>query len=251
MQFGLSFDKIVALVTQHDLLGHRTQVGRLVGIQSAVGRICAEPLAEKHQIIDAGLQVGAVLRLMLAVRVVEVDARTALAHLPEGGADRRHPSPGGLCHGFGSGVVIGLEGREIGKAAVGRRREGPRLLQNHLARRRRGAHLVGQGRKAREDRRRGVAAIVGGILALVLQESEIVTALFDDVGREPQRQMLGQRLRPFEVSLDVESMPFAPCDLLEHPRRVAVVGERVAQTQHLLGVAGRRRAEVLHVAANP
>ncbi len=85
MQFGLSFDKIVALVTQHDLLGHRTQVGRLVGIQSAVGRIRAEPLAEKHQIIDAGLQVGAVLRLMLAVRVVEVDARTALAHLLKAG----------------------------------------------------------------------------------------------------------------------------------------------------------------------
>lgn len=56
MQFGLSFDEIVFFITQHDLLGHRTQVGRLVGIQSAVGRICAEPLAEKHQIIDAGFR---------------------------------------------------------------------------------------------------------------------------------------------------------------------------------------------------
>jgi len=51
------------------------------------------------------------------------------------------------------------------------------------------------------------------------------------------------------MPLDIEIVAFVPGDLFEHPRRVAVIGERVAEAEHLFRVARDRRAEVLDIRA--
>ena len=51
------------------------------------------------------------------------------------------------------------------------------------------------------------------------------------------------------MPLNIEIVAFVPGDLFEHPRRVAVIRERVAEAEHLFRVARDRRAEVLDIGA--
>ena len=146
------------------------------------------------------------------------------------------------------GVVV-FEGCEVGESAVAAGRESPGLFENDFAGGRFRPDLVRQRRAVGGYRRCAVAPVGRGILALVLNEGVVVASDVDGVGRERQPQLLSEILRTLEMPLDIEIVAFVPGDLFEHPRRIAVIGERVAEAEHLLRVARDRRAEVLDIGA--
>ena len=180
----LPLDQIFVFVAQYDLFGDLAEVGGFRRLDAAVRGRVAERRAVEYEVVDAGLQVGAVGRLVLVVGVVEVDARRSFAYGPERHADRRKPRPGGLGHGACSCGVVVLEGLEVGEPAVTAGREGPGLFEDHFARRRFCADPVGQRCTVGRYRGRAVASVGRGVLALVLDEGVIVASDVDGVRRE-------------------------------------------------------------------
>ena len=209
----------------------------------------AEARLVQHQVVDTGLQVGTVRALMIIIGMIQIDAGRTIAYILEGRPDWRNDVTSGFRQRDGSrckqvGVVL-----EVAESLVVVVGGCPGRLQDYLAGRGCCPDLVRKRTDGRED-----GGIPGGILciaslfvALSLNKCIIERTAGDGILGERQVAEGGEGLRPLEIGHHIYLVPFCKGDFLQHPNRVVVIGEGIAETEDALGVGWCLRAEILHV----
>ena len=224
-----------------DFLGDVAEFLRRRGRDRAVGRMRVERLAEEDEVIDAGLEVGAVQAGMLVVGVIEGNARGT--RLFEGDADRGHPGIRRIGDEQGAaeeGLVEDLVAA-VTVVVVAASRIGPGLLDDRLDGGGLGLDLAEERLRVIEDGGvRGRIGIISGVLVgLVLEQGEVEIPVRDGRLAAFELRVVVEGLAALDVGAHPEFMALGAGDFLQEEVRPVVVGERVAEDEGLLHVLGR------------